>query len=77
MENLFKFHALRNLEGTSVVLALTELFDAALAGGEANSINFQELAADLAEIYLMFQLLPLLFDGTLIFILESLDNMMN
>jgi len=30
--------------------ALTRVFDAALAGGGAKSINFQELAADLAEI---------------------------
>ena len=30
--------------------ALTKVFDVALAGGGAKSINFQELAADLAEI---------------------------
>lgn len=33
-----------------IVPALTKVFDAALAGGGAKSINFQELAADLAEI---------------------------
>ena len=33
-----------------IVPALTNVFDAALAGGGAKSINFQELAADLAEI---------------------------
>ena len=33
-----------------IVPALTRVFDAALAGGGAKSINFQELAADLAEI---------------------------
>ncbi len=40
-------------EGTDtrpIVPALTKVFDAALAGGGAKSINFQELAADLAEI---------------------------
>lgn len=40
-------------EGTDtgpIVPALTNVFDAALAGGGAKSINFQELAADLAEI---------------------------
>jgi len=35
---------------TPIVPALTRVFDAALAGGGAKSINFQELAADLAEI---------------------------
>ena len=35
---------------TPIVPALTKVFDAALAGGGAKSINFQELAADLAEI---------------------------
>jgi len=35
---------------TPIVPALTNVFDAALAGGGAKSINFQELAADLAEI---------------------------
>uniref|UniRef100_A0A7S1B859 Protein kinase domain-containing protein n=1 Tax=Corethron hystrix TaxID=216773 RepID=A0A7S1B859_9STRA len=33
-----------------IVPALTKVFDAALAGGGAKSINFQELAADLAQI---------------------------
>jgi len=40
-------------EGTDtrpIVPALTTVFDVALAGGGAKSINFQELAADLAEI---------------------------
>merc|ERR1719203_1853707 len=40
-------------EGTNtdpIVPALTNVFDAALAGGGAKSINFQALAADLAEI---------------------------
>ena len=35
---------------TPIVPALTKVFDAALAGGGAKSINFQELSADLAEI---------------------------
>jgi len=35
---------------TPIVPALTKVFDAALAGGGAKSINFQALAADLAEI---------------------------
>merc|ERR1719424_1948604 len=33
-----------------IVPALSKVFDVALAGGGAKSINFQELAADLAEI---------------------------
>ena len=33
-----------------IVPALTKVFDVALAGGGAKSINFQELAADLAVI---------------------------
>ena len=33
-----------------IVPALTKVFDVALAGGGAKSINFQELSADLAEI---------------------------
>jgi len=40
-------------EGTDtkpIVPALTTVFDVALAGGGAKSINFQELAADLAQI---------------------------
>ena len=39
-------------EGTDtkpIVPALTKVFDVALAGGGAKSINFQELAADLAD----------------------------
>ena len=35
---------------TPIVPALTKVFDVALAGGGAKSINFQELASDLAEI---------------------------
>ncbi|KAG7368683.1 protein kinase [Nitzschia inconspicua] len=35
---------------TPIVPALSTVFDVALAGGGAKSINFQELAADLAEI---------------------------
>jgi len=44
-------------QGTDVrpiVPALTTVFDAALAGGGAKSINFQEVAADLAEITFKF-----------------------
>lgn len=44
-------------EGTDtrpIVPALTTVFDVALAGGGAKSINFQELAADLAEITFLF-----------------------
>jgi len=37
-----------------IVPALARVFDAALAGGGAKSINFQELAADLAEITFQF-----------------------
>jgi Predicted unusual protein kinase len=40
-------------EGTDtrpIVPALTKVFDVALAGGGAKSINFQDLAADLAQI---------------------------
>mmetsp|Transcript_11963 Transcript_11963/g.23278 ORF Transcript_11963/g.23278 Transcript_11963/m.23278 type:complete len:815 (-) Transcript_11963:359-2803(-) len=37
-----------------IVPALARVFDAALAGGGAKSINFQELAADLAEITFKF-----------------------
>jgi len=33
-----------------IVPALTKVFDAALAGGGAKSINFQDLASDLAQI---------------------------
>jgi len=35
---------------TPIVPALTKVFDVALAGGGAKSINFQDLAADLAQI---------------------------
>ena len=44
-------------EGTDtapIVPALARVFEAALAGGGAKSINFQELAADLAEITFKF-----------------------
>ena len=44
-------------EGTDVrpiVPALARVFDAALAGGGAKSINFNDLAADLAEITFTF-----------------------
>jgi aarF domain-containing kinase len=44
-------------EGTDlrpIVPALTRVFDAALAGGGAKSINFQELASDLADITFRF-----------------------
>ena len=37
-----------------IIPALSRVFDAALAGGGAKSINFQELAADLAEITFTF-----------------------
>merc|ERR1719443_517694 len=37
-----------------IVPALARVFDAALAGGGAKSINFQELAADLADITFKF-----------------------
>lgn len=39
-----------NTDTSPIVPALTKVFDVALAGGGAKSINFQELAADLAEI---------------------------
>jgi len=35
---------------TPIVPALKKVFDAALSGGGAKSINFQEVSADLAEI---------------------------
>merc|ERR1719353_2510202 len=44
-------------EGTDVkpiVQALARVFDAALAGGGAKAINFNDLAADLAEITFTF-----------------------
>jgi predicted unusual protein kinase regulating ubiquinone biosynthesis (AarF/ABC1/UbiB family) len=37
-----------------IIPALTKVFDVALAGGGAKSINFQELAADLAQITYQF-----------------------
>jgi len=40
----------KGTDTTPIVPALTKVFDAALAGGGAKSINFQELAGDLAEI---------------------------
>ena len=40
----------RGVDTAPIVPALARVFDAALAGGGAKSINFQELAADLAEI---------------------------
>lgn len=40
----------RGTDTRPIIPALTRVFEAALAGGGAKSINFQELAADLAEI---------------------------
>jgi aarF domain-containing kinase len=40
----------KGTDTTPIIPALTKVFDVALAGGGAKSINFQELAADLAEI---------------------------
>ena len=40
----------RGTDVRPIVPALTKVFDAALAGGGAKSLNFQALAADLAEI---------------------------
>lgn len=40
----------KGTDTTPIVPALTSVFDVALAGGGAKSINFQDLAADLAEI---------------------------
>lgn len=40
----------KDVDITPIVPALSKVFDAALAGGGAKSINFQELSADLAEI---------------------------
>ena len=42
------------MDTAPIVPALSRVFDAALAGGGAKSINFQELAADLAEITFKF-----------------------
>jgi len=44
----------RGTDTAPIVPALARVFDAALAGGGAKSINFQELAADLAEITFEF-----------------------
>ena len=44
----------RGVDTAPIVPALARVFDAALAGGGAKSINFQELAADLAEITFEF-----------------------
>ena len=40
----------QNTDVRPIVPALTKVFDVALAGGGAKSINFQELVADLAQI---------------------------
>lgn len=40
----------RDVDVSPIIPVLTRVFEAALAGGGAKSINFQELAADLAEI---------------------------
>lgn len=40
----------KGTDTTPIVPALTKVFDVALAGGGAKSINFQELSADLAQI---------------------------
>jgi len=40
----------KGTDTTPIVPALSKVFDVALAGGGAKSINFQELSADLAEI---------------------------
>ena len=40
----------RDVDITPIIPALTKVFDAALSGGGAKSINFQDLAADLAQI---------------------------
>ncbi|KOO28189.1 hypothetical protein Ctob_008322 [Chrysochromulina tobinii] len=44
----------KGVDTRPIVPALARVFDAALAGGGAKSINFQELAADLAEITFKF-----------------------
>lgn len=44
----------RGVDTRPIVPALARVFDAALSGGGAKSINFQELAADLAEITFKF-----------------------
>ena len=42
------------MDTSPIVPALSRVFEAALAGGGAKNINFQELAADLAEITFKF-----------------------
>merc|ERR1719163_1583217 len=44
----------QGVDTAPIVPALSTVFDAALAGGGAKSLNFQELAADLAEITYKF-----------------------
>lgn len=44
----------KGVDTAPIVPALARVFDAALAGGGAKSINFQELAADLADITFKF-----------------------
>jgi len=44
----------KGVDTRPIVPALARVFDAALSGGGAKSINFQELAADLAEITFKF-----------------------
>jgi len=44
----------KGVDTTPIVPALARVFDAALTGGGAKSLNFQELAADLAEITFKF-----------------------
>lgn len=44
----------RGTDTTPIIPALARVFEAALAGGGAKSINFQELASDLAEITFKF-----------------------
>lgn len=44
----------KGTDTTPLIPALTRVFEAALAGGGAKSINFQDLAADLAEITFKF-----------------------
>ena len=44
----------KDTDTAPLIPALARVFDAALAGGGAKSINFQELAADLAEITFEF-----------------------
>ena len=51
----------RGIDITPIVPALTRVFEAALAGGGAKSINFQDLAADLGD---EFSLTSLLFHFT-------------